>query len=198
MVDPDPITTKTDEELAREARAGSRRSFEELAHRYKRRLFVYLRPRLGSDQDAEDMVQETFLKLFRNIRSYDSAFQFSTWLYTSANRLAISSYRKKKIASGRLDVEEAGALVDPEVGAAGSAGIWDAARNLGGSQYRVLWLRYGEDMTIEAIAASLGKSRLAVRLLLHRARKGLMKRVCPVPAMATATKTAAVKETPLG
>ncbi|MBE0713601.1 MAG: RNA polymerase sigma factor, partial [Candidatus Aminicenantes bacterium] len=43
MVDPDPIATKTDEELAREARAGSRRSFEELALRYKRRLFVYLR-----------------------------------------------------------------------------------------------------------------------------------------------------------
>jgi RNA polymerase sigma-70 factor (ECF subfamily) len=198
MVDPDPITTKTDEELAREARAGSRRSFEELAHRYKRRLFVYLRPRLGSDQDAEDMVQETFLKLFRNIRSYDSAFQYSTWLYTSANRLAISSYRKKRIASGRLDVEVAGALADPEAGTAGSAGIWDAARTLGGSQYRVLWLRYGEDTTIEAIAASLGKSRLAVRLLLHRARKNLMRRVCPAPVMATATKTAAIKETPLG
>ncbi len=198
MVDPDPIATKTDEELAREARAGSRRSFEELAQRYKRRLFVYLRPRLGSDQDAEDMVQETFLKLFRNIRSYDPAFRFSTWLYTSANRLAISSYRKKKIASGRLDVEAAGALADPEVGAAGEAGIWDAARNLGGSQYRVLWLRYGEDMTIEAIATSLGKSRLAVRVLLHRARKGLMKRVCPVPAPAAATKTVAVKGTPLG
>ena len=201
MVDPDPIATKTDEELAREARAGSRRSFEELAQRYKRRLFVYLRPRLGSDQDAEDMVQETFLKLFRNIRSYDPAFRFSTWLYTSANRLAISTYRKKRIASGRLDVEAAGALADPEAGTAveaGSAGIWAAARDLGGSQYRVLWLRYGEDMTIEDIAVSLGKSRLAVRLLLHRARKGLMKRVCPVPAMATATKTAAVKETPLG
>jgi DNA-directed RNA polymerase specialized sigma24 family protein len=112
--------------------------------------------------------------------------------------LAISSYRKKKIPSGRLDVEAAGALVDPEVGAAGSAGIWAAARNLGGSQYRVLWLRYGEDMTIEAIAASLGKSRLAVRLLLHRARKNLMRRVCPAPVMATATKTAAIKETPLG
>jgi len=201
MVDPNPIATKTDEELAREARAGSRRSFEELALRYKRRLFVYLRPRLGSDQDAEDMVQETFLKLFRNIRSYDPAFRFSTWLYTSASRLAISSYRKKRIVSGRLDVEPAGALADPEAGTAGeagSAGIWDAARDLGGSQYRVLWLRYGEDMTIEAIATSLGKSRLAVRLLLHRARKSLMKRVCPVPAPVEATKAAAVKGTPLG
>jgi RNA polymerase sigma-70 factor (ECF subfamily) len=201
MAGPEPIATKTDEELAREARAGSRRSFDELARRYKRRLFVYLRPRLGSDQDAEDMVQETFLKLFRNIRSYDPAFRFSTWLYTSANRLAISSYRKKRIRSGRLDVEAIGAPADPEVGAAGeagSSGLWDAARTLGGSQYRVLWLRYGEDMTIEDIAVSFGRSPLAVRLLLHRARKNLMKRVCPVPAIETATKTAAVKETPLG
>jgi RNA polymerase sigma-70 factor (ECF subfamily) len=201
MAGPDPIATKTDEELAREARAGSRRSFEELAQRYKRRLFVYLRPRLGSDQDAEDMVQETFLKLFRNIRSYDPAFRFSTWLYTSANRLAISSYRKKRIPTGKLDMEAAVAPADPEFGAAGeagSSGLWAAARTLGGSQYRVLWLRYGEDMTIEDIAVSFGKSRLAVRLLLHRARKNLMKRVCPPPAIETATKTAAVKETPLG
>jgi len=55
MADHDPIGERTDEELAREARAGSGRSFEELAHRYKRRLFVYLRPRLGSDEDAEDL-----------------------------------------------------------------------------------------------------------------------------------------------
>ena len=84
---------KTDEELAREARAGSRRSFEELAGRYRRRLFVYFRPRLGSDQDAEDMVQETLLKLYRNIGSYDPAFRFSTWLYTAASRLATSTWR---------------------------------------------------------------------------------------------------------
>lgn len=204
MTDLDPIAAKTDEELAREAQAGSRRSFEELALRYKRRLFVYLRPRLGSDQDAEDMVQETFLKLFRNIGSYDPAFRFSTWLYTSANRLAISSYRKKKIAVGRLRAEEAGELADPEGGTAGeseSMGLWDAARTLGGNQFRVLWLRYGEELTIEEIAGALGKSWLAVRLLLHRARTNLMKRVGSAPtrtATAAVTKTAAVRETPLG
>jgi RNA polymerase sigma-70 factor (ECF subfamily) len=201
MADLDPIREKTDEELAREARAGSRRSFEELALRYKRRLFVYLRPRLGSDQDTEDMVQETFLKLFRNIRSYDPVYRFSTWLYTSANRLAISSYRKKRIVSARLDEEVAGNLADRRIGAggeAGSAGLWDVARTLGANQFRVLWLRYGEDMTVEAIAASIGKTRLAVRLLLHRARKNLMNRVGPAPGRAPVTKTAAVKETPLG
>ena len=182
MAENDPIAERTDEELAREARAGSRRSFEELANRYKRRLFAYLRPRLGSDQDAEDAVQETFLKLYRNIRSYDPAYRFSTWLYTSANRLAIDSFRRGAAArvvlvSGRaVDVPDPAATGESEPG---GSGLWDAARTLGESRFRVLWLRYGEDMTIEEIAAVLGRTRLAVRVLLHRARTSLAGRLGP-------------------
>jgi RNA polymerase sigma-70 factor, ECF subfamily len=179
MTGTEAIAEKTDEELAREARAGSRRSFEELALRYKRRLFVYLRPRLGSDQDTEDMVQETLLKLYRNIDRYDPAYRFSTWLYTAATRLAISSYRKKRIAAVPLTPEAAGGVADPAparpAGETAAAGLWDAARTLAGSQFRVLWLRYGEDMDVADIARTVGKSRVAVSLLLHRARTNLRK-----------------------
>ena len=187
---------KTDEELAREARAGSRSAFEELALRYKRRLFVYLRPRLGSDQDTEDMVQETFLKLYRNIDRYDPAYRFSTWLYTAATRLAISSYRKKKIAVVPLPAEEAGGVADPAAGPPAemeASGLWDSARTLAESQFRVLWLRYGEDLEVAEIARAIGKSRVAVSLLLHRARTNLMKRTgaAPAGAMAAAKPAAA-------
>ncbi len=182
MTDHDPTEEKTDDELAREARAGSRRSFEELARRYKRRLFVYLRPRLGSDEDAEDMVQDTFLKLYRNIGSYDPAYRFSTWLYTSANRLAIDSFRKSAAVRGKMAAEADDKLPDPapagENGTGGS-GLWDTAQTLGETRFRVLWLRYGEDMTIEEIAAVLGRTRLAVRVLLHRARTSLAGRLGP-------------------
>ena len=179
MAEPGTIEERTDEELAREARAGSRRSFEELAVRYRRRLFVYLRPRLGSDEDAEDMVQETFLKLYRNIGSYDPAFRFSTWLYVAATRLAISSFRKKGLSPRLIPLEEAGDPADPTAGVdkkTGRDGLWAAARTLGRSQFQALWLRYGEDMDIAEIARVLGKSRIAVRMLLHRARTNLMKR----------------------
>jgi len=200
MVDPSLRSEKTDEELALEARAGSRRSFEELALRYRRRLFVFLRPRLGSDQDAEDMVQETFLKLYRNIGSYDPDYRFSTWLYTSANRLAISSFRKKRAVGGGVD--PASISTGTPAGADGeeaAAGLWAAARTLGGNQFRVLWLRYGEDMTVAEIAGSLSKSRPAVRLLLHRARTNLMKRLGPAPApAAAAARPGAARETPIG
>ena len=196
MVDLDPTDDKTDEELAREARAGSRPAFEELAFRYKRRLFVYLRPRLASDQDAEDMVQETFLKLYRNIDRYDPTYRFSTWLYTAATRLTISSYRKTRIAAGPLRAEEAGGVADPAAGppaGTDTAGLWDSARALAESQFRVLWLRYGEDMEVAEIARAVGKSRVAVSLLLHRARTNLMKRTgaAPAGAMAAANPAAA-------
>lgn len=185
---------KTDEELAREARAGSRRSFEELAARYRRRLFVYLRPRLGSDQDAEDMVQETFLKLYRNIGSYDPAFRFSTWLYTAAGRLAISSYRKKGAAPGTVRLEDVPDVADAKAAptrATEAAEIWDSARSLGGNQFRALWLRYGEELTVEEIARALGRSRLAVRMLLHRARTNLMKKTDRGAARSVAAGAAA-------
>jgi RNA polymerase sigma-70 factor (ECF subfamily) len=196
MAESHAVKMKTDEELAREARAGSRRSFDELALRYKRRLFVYLRPRLGSDEDAEDMVQETFLKLYRNIQGYDPAFRFSTWLYTSANRLAISSYRRtqraKKSLGPRVEAEPVDVAADAGA-TTRSSEIWQAARSLGGSQFRVLWLRYGEDLTVEEIAVALGKSRLAVRLLLHRGRTNLMRRIGTAPGQAGVAADAAAK-----
>ncbi len=197
MAENDPIAEKTDEELAFEARSGSRRSFEELAIRYKRRLFVYLRPRLGSDEDAEDAVQDTFLKLFRNIGSYDPAYRFSTWLYTSANRLVIDSFRRGAAERAALASNRAADGPDPvatgESSGPGGSGLWDAARTLGESRFRVLWLRYGEDMTIEEIAAVLGRTRLAVRVLLHRARTGLAGKLGPAARRAARPQAETVR-----
>ena len=194
MTDHDPIEGTTDEELARRARAGSIRSFEELARRYKRRLFVYLRPRVGSDEDAEDLVQETFLKLYRNIGSYDPEFRFSTWLYTSAGRLAIDVYRKGAASRDKRTEENAGELPDPASERdrdPRALALWDAARGLGANRFRVLWLRYGEDLSIEEIAAVMGRTRLAVRVLLHRARTDLMKKAGPSAARAVVPAKAA-------
>jgi RNA polymerase sigma-70 factor (ECF subfamily) len=198
MADQDPIGARTDEELARDARAGSRRSFEELALRYKRRLFVYFRSRAGSDQDAEDMVQETFLKLFRNIGSYDSAFRFSTWLYTSASRLAIDSFRKSAAARDGLAAARSGELAGLTEGGSREPGVsplWDTARTLGPNRFRALWLRYGEDMSIEEIAAVLGRTKLAVRILLHRARTNLMELLGPDLSCATRPRPRTARET---
>ena len=86
----------SDEELAAKVIGGCRSSFEELVSRYSSRLFYFLRHRTDTDQDIEDLVQETFLKAFRNISRFNPDWKFSTWLYTIASRQAISRYRSNK------------------------------------------------------------------------------------------------------
>jgi len=170
----------SDEELAVQAQAGSHPCFEELVYRYGQRLFHFLRAKMPTDQDTEDLVQETFLKVYRNIRRFDLNYKFSTWLYTTAARLAISHFRKKRIDKYESTVEVPYASPDPRqqmIARDNTKNIWHASRCLGQNQYQALWLRYIEDMPVKEIAVVLNKTRLHVRVLLHLARLKLAKKI---------------------
>ena len=162
---------KTDEELALNAQAGSRHSYEELVSRYCRRLFYYLRPKISKDQETEDIVQETFLKLYKNIQLYNSKWKFSTWLFTAANRLAISHYRaQKKLGPDILFPIHDQGPEEKFLKKEKQKNIWEAARDLHPDQYNVLWLRYQEEMPVSDIALVMRKKSVSIRVLLHRAR----------------------------
>ncbi len=170
------------------AAAGSRPSFEELVSRYAPRLFYFLRAKSQSDQDIEDLVQETFLRAFQNIDRFNSRWKFSTWLYTLAVRLAISRYRSQKTKFSRPVPEgpEGSYLGPPEImiekeEAQKHKNIWNLAVSLDPKQYEALWLRYAEDMPIKDIARAMKKSQPGVRVLLHRARLNLGEKI-RVPA----------------
>jgi RNA polymerase sigma-70 factor (ECF subfamily) len=208
-------TQLTDEELAVRAQAGSRPCFEELVYRYSHRLFHYFRHKMSNDQDIEDLVQETFLKAYQNIRRFSPEYKFSTWFYTIASRLAISYFRREGAAP---KIQNAGQSADkirtseninffykplqeinktrvnePAFESAYSSqnpqermiqeenykSIWKAAQTLQQYQYEALWLRYVEDMSVKEIARVLKKSQVHVRVLLHRARLNLIKRINP-------------------
>ncbi len=166
----------TDEELALEVQAGSRRCFEELIARYSSKLFHFLRPKISNDSDIEDIIQETFYKLYKNIFRYDSRWKFSTWLYTAVNRQAISHFRSKqkrdfKEMPVQTDVDPAESLIQETQ----NQNLWRLAKNLKTNQYEALWLRYVEDLSLKEIAKIMRKSHTAARLLLHRARLNLGK-----------------------
>jgi RNA polymerase sigma-70 factor (ECF subfamily) len=173
-----------DEELAARAAAGSRPAFEELVSRYSLRLFHFLRARSGSDEDVEDLVQETFLKAYRNIGRYDPQRRFSTWLYTVAIRLSISRQRSRRERPLPLhpDIPEHAAPGPQESLArkeeAREAGnIWLIARTMKPNEYQVLWLRYAEEMAVKEIARTMKRSLVGVRVLLHRSRTKLGKKL---------------------
>ena len=85
-----------DEELMAQFQAGVVEAFNILVERYSERLSYYLFRFVGDERQVEDLLQETFLRVYRNRHSYQSFAKFSTWLYTIAGNLARSEYRKKK------------------------------------------------------------------------------------------------------
>jgi RNA polymerase sigma-70 factor (ECF subfamily) len=170
----------SDEELAQKVVGGCRFSFEELVSRYSTRLFYFLRHRTDTDQDIEDLLQETFLKAFRNINRFNSELKFSTWLYTIASRQAISRHRSKK-PHVRLS-PAAPASSDPQediIKKEESENIWSLASSLPQKQYEALWMHYAEEMSIKDMANVMRKKPITVRVLLHRARVNLAKKMSP-------------------
>jgi RNA polymerase sigma-70 factor, ECF subfamily len=88
------LSTTPDETLAARAAAGDDSAFEELVGRYQARVFR-LACRLTSDTDAPDILQETFLRVYRHLRSFRGESQFGTWVYRIATNAALMHRRAR-------------------------------------------------------------------------------------------------------
>ncbi len=86
----------TDEELIARFQEGDNYAFDLLVKRYKDPLMNFIFRFLGDRNEAEDIVQETFLRLYKNKHYYKEIAKFSTWIYTIAGNLAKTELRKKK------------------------------------------------------------------------------------------------------
>ena len=170
----------TAEQLAIRALRGCRRSFNELVERFHVRLVRFLRTGTAYPQNAEDLAQETFLRAWQNIGRYNPRWRFSTWLYTIGYRLACNHRADLPIESAGMSRQ--GNAQPPDVIAENRENrrmLWSIAAELPQNQYKALWLKYAEDMTIKEIARVMGKSQVNVKLMLYRARTGLAKRLEP-------------------
>ncbi|MBN2288833.1 MAG: sigma-70 family RNA polymerase sigma factor [Candidatus Glassbacteria bacterium] len=87
------FTDRSDEELVRLFMEGQERAFSELMERYSRRIVNYVYRIIGDRDRAEDLLQDTFVRVYRNIDRFDQKRKFSTWLYTIATNLAKNELR---------------------------------------------------------------------------------------------------------
>lgn len=85
-----------DEDLIFFFQEGDVLAFEEIVKRYKDPLMNFVYRFLGDTIESEDVVQETFLRVFRNKKAYKRIAKFSTWIYTIAGNLAKTELRKRK------------------------------------------------------------------------------------------------------
>ncbi len=86
----------TDEDLIESFQNGDLYAFDLIVKRYKNQLLNFVYRFLGNAEEAEDLVQETFLRVYRNRKAYQKVAKFSTWIYTIAGNLAKTELRKRK------------------------------------------------------------------------------------------------------
>ena len=96
MTDQEKSIKPTDEDLISRFQGGDLYAFDLIVKRYKNQLLNFIYRFLGNTEEAEDLVQETFLRVYRNRTAYRKIAKFSTWIYTIAGNLAKTELRKRK------------------------------------------------------------------------------------------------------
>ena len=89
-------TLPTDEELIARFQQGDTYAFDQLVHRYKDPLLNFIFRFIGDVNEAEDIVQDTFYRVYKNKHYYKEVAKFSTWIYTIAGNLAKTELRRRK------------------------------------------------------------------------------------------------------
>jgi RNA polymerase sigma-70 factor (ECF subfamily) len=174
-----------DHRLITDCLKGKTEAFSELVRRYQDRLYNTVYRYVGHLEDAQDVVQDTFLNAYQSLNNFKLESQLFTWLYRIAINTAISHKRKKRAAVS-LDTGRNGeAGIEPfdgsDLNRPGQAleraeeerRIQDALNRLSAEHRIVLILKDMEDLKYEEIADILEVPIGTVRSRLHRARQEL-------------------------
>ncbi len=95
--------SRQDREWAQKAKEGDEAAYQKIVDRYRNSLHYYIGKMVKNRSVVEDLVQETFMKAFDSIESYNTDYAFSTWLYRIAKNHTIDYMRKKKLQTLSID-----------------------------------------------------------------------------------------------
>jgi RNA polymerase sigma-70 factor (ECF subfamily) len=177
-------------------RADEPGAFEELVARFQHRLVAVMHHLVGNLEEAEDLAQEVFLRVYRARQKYRPRSKFATWLFTIANNLALNSLRaKQRKPAAQLRLSESGPLgprpAEQMVRDPGSGPmqriqreelatfIRQALDGLNERQRVAVVLNKFEDMNYAEIAKVMNLTVKAVKSLLSRARMNLRDLLAP-------------------
>ncbi len=164
---------------------GDESGFDVLFRRWSGRVLRFLERMIREPAVAEELLQETFLRVHRAREKWEPSARFSTWLFTIATNLALNELRRpfRRSVHESTEAEHRGA--SPELAAEAPA-VDDVAhaRRLGGDveralaslperQRAALWLTAVEGLSYAEVAASLETSPHSVKALVHRGRSAL-------------------------
>lgn len=184
---------ESDGAVVARAQSGDGDAFRLLVERHSRSVFRLAFRMTANEHDAEDVVQETFLRAYRQLRHYESRSSFSTWLYRIASNYALDLIRMRKRHADQhdSDSEDERSVVDNLAAATPaqdrlvfSGEVRDrvaaAMEELSGLERSAFVLRHFEGLSIEEIGGMLGTSINATKHSIFRAVQKLRKRLEPL------------------
>jgi len=187
----------TDAVFVSRTRAGDAEAFGALVERHSRALFRLAYRMTGNEQDAEDIVQESFLKAYRQLAQFDERACFGTWLYRIATNSALDLVRarKRRVAQAAGADEEAEdpvlALPSGEPGPEREASsaevrdrLADAMKDLSATERAAFVLRHFEGMRIEEVSRVLDCNPGAAKHSVFRAVQKLRRALEPMVSSA--------------
>ncbi len=175
----------TEARLVAQALGGAQPAYEQIVRRYQRSVINFIARLTGDAVGAEDLAQETFVKAFRNLGTFDASRRFSSWLLRIAHNTAVDAMRRSRVrtvpfASGEPDRSgvqarepQAPDAPDP-VEQRALADALARAMSILRPEYRAaIILRYQESLSFDEIGIVLSVPSATARTFVHRARKEL-------------------------
>ena len=168
--------------LVLRCRRGDNDAFKELIGNWERRIFYYIRRLVSDEQDAWDILQETWMKAFNGIGRLREPGRLPTWLYRIARNTAVSHIRhesiRKKLLKELVNKDSRSETVTPDdtvFGFDDAALVHKGLEMLSITHREVLTLHFLEDMTVEEIAEVLDVPPGTVKSRLYYAKRALKK-----------------------
>jgi RNA polymerase sigma-70 factor, ECF subfamily len=181
----------TDHDLIALARTGSEKAYRELLDRYQRPVFSLVYRMVRDRELAEDLAQETFVKVFNHLDRFNPKYKFSSWIFKIASNLAIDTLRKREpptvsldgsrhaetpdeVEATRITVESKDESPEEFLEAKELGQEIERAIGLLRPDYRTaILLRHVEGRAYEEIAEVMGVPLGTVKTFIHRARSEL-------------------------
>jgi RNA polymerase sigma-70 factor (ECF subfamily) len=183
----------TDAEAAREARLGNQQAFRVLVERHSRALFRLAYRMTGNEHDAEDLVQESFLRAYKQISKFNERAAFGTWLHRICVNCSLDMIRARKTRreiQNNVEDERANSWLE-QVAAPGPSPerlmqssqvtelLEPALNSLTENERAAFILRHYEGSNIEEIAQALGVETSAAKHSVYRAVQKLRRSLAP-------------------
>ena len=175
------MTTNTDKIIVKQVKEGDIPAFSQLIERYQDMAFTLALSIVKNREEAEEVTQDSFMKAFKSIGSFQEKSSFSSWLYRIVYNTAISKQRLKKPVTTELDTKEVRAFEHQHANetpgkletSERKKILKQALAKLSEDEAYLIILYYYKELSVDEIQKITGLTTSNIKVKLHRARKQL-------------------------